>query len=145
MGISLLGIWVNELNSTLTIESVQSGVLSGTYATAVSAGACAQGTFLVSGVTDTDSGGHNIGFTVSWQNIQQGGQSNCHSVTAWSGQVFNSESGPCINAFWLLTVESDQEDSWAATHVGLDVFEQVGSRSAEAIAEKAKVVRRSHP
>ncbi|HYO49769.1 MAG TPA: avidin/streptavidin family protein [Chloroflexia bacterium] len=142
MGINLVGTWQNELGSTLTIESVQSGVLSGTYETAVSDGSCAGGIkFQVSGVTDTDSGGHNIGFTVSWYT----GSPKCNSVTAWSGQVLNPGPSQYINAFWLLTVESDQEDSWAATHVGLDVFQQGGSLSSEEIAEKSKVVRRSHP
>lgn len=141
MPINLVGTWHNELGSTLIIESVQSGVLSGTYETTGASGTCAKGKFRVSGVTDTEKGGNNIGFAVSWRNDL----SNCHSVTAWSGQVLNPGPSQYISAFWLLTVESSQAASWAATHIGLDTFEPGGSRSTEAIAAKSKVVRRSHP
>lgn len=136
----LVGTWFNELGSTLTITQVQSGVLSGTYQTAVSSG-CAQGTFNVVGVTDTDSGGQNVGFTVSWNNEE----SNCRSVTAWSGQVFNLNTGAAaIYAFWLLTQETSVSQLWAATNVGVDVFMQQ-MLSPEEIAEKSKIVRRSNP
>jgi hypothetical protein len=143
MGINLVGTWQNELGSRLTIESVQSGVLSGTYQTAVSSGACAQGKFQVSGVTDTDSGdgGNNIGFAVSWRNDT----SNCKSVTAWSGQVFNPGPNQVIFAFWLLTVESGAADVWQDTLIGQDTFWYGASQTPKVIAEKSKVVRRSHP
>ncbi len=141
MGIGLVGTWYNELGSTLVINQVQDGVLAGSYQTAVSSSGCAQGTFYVAGVTDTDSGGHNVGFTVSWNNQS----SQCALVTAWSGQVLSDNNGNAfITAFWLLTEETQAADSWWATHIGQDTFRQTQPGEDE-VAQKAKTLRRSHP
>jgi hypothetical protein len=141
MGMGLVGTWYNELGSTLVINQVQGGVLSGSYQTAVSSSGCAQGAFYVAGVTDTDSGGHNVGFAVSWNN----GNSQCASVTAWSGQLLADSNGnPYITVFWLLTVETQAADSWSATHIGQDLFTQTQPPEHE-VAQKSNTVRRSHP
>ena len=137
---NLQGIWYNELGSTMAISAVNNGQITGTYATAVSATACAQGTFELSGRTDTDSGGEGVGFVVSWQNAS----SHCESVTAWSGQAQNINGQDCILACWLLTVESAPNEDWYATHVGQDVFTRL-QPSADSISQKAKMLRRSHP
>ncbi|HEX8597786.1 MAG TPA: avidin/streptavidin family protein [Chloroflexia bacterium] len=137
----LLGVWHNELGSTLFIDEVQGGLLSGRYQTAVSSSGCAHGIFQVVGVTDTESDGHNVGFTVSWNNAS----SKCSSVTSWSGQLLtDANNNPYITAFWLLTMESKQADSWWATHVGQDTFFPMPPSEA-AIAGKSNTGRRSHP
>ncbi|MFZ0769992.1 MAG: avidin/streptavidin family protein [Candidatus Sulfotelmatobacter sp.] len=137
---NIQGIWYNELGSTMVISGVNNGQITGTYATAVSATACAQGTFVLTGRTDTDNGGEGIGFVVSWQNAK----SRCESVTAWSGQAQNIGGEDCIVALWLLTVESAPDQDWYATHVGQDVFTRL-QPSADSISKKAKTLRRSHP
>jgi hypothetical protein len=141
MGMGLIGTWYNELGSILVISNVRRGVLSGSYETAVSSSGCAQGTFNVVGVTDTDSGGHNVGFAISWNNQN----SQCASVTAWSGQLLSDANGnPYITAFWLLTVESTQANSWSATHVGQDTF-TTQQPTADEVTQKSQAIRRSHP
>lgn len=136
----LQGTWHNELGSTMVISQVNNGQIAGTYTTAVSATACAQGSFDLVGRTDTDSGGEGVGFVVSWRNAN----SNCESVTAWSGQAQNIGGQDCILVFWLLTVESAPNQDWYATHVGQDIFTR-SQPSADAIARKSKMLRRSHP
>jgi hypothetical protein len=137
---NLQGIWYNELGSTMVISQVNNGQITGTYGTAVSATACAQGIFDLVGRTDTDRGGEGVGFVVSWQNAQ----SKCESVTAWSGQAQNINGEDCIIALWLLSVESAPDQEWYATHVGQDIFTR-SQPSADAIAKKSRTLRRSHP
>lgn len=134
------GIWYNELGSTMVISQVSNGQIVGSYATAVSATACAQGTFDLIGRTDTDNGGEGVGFVVSWRNAN----SQCNSVTAWSGQAQNINGQDCIVAFWLLTLESSPDNDWYATHVGQDLFTRM-QPSPGSIANKSKMLRRSHP
>jgi Avidin family len=134
------GTWYNELHSTMTIAEVSNGQIKGTYTTAVSATACAQGAFELIGRTDTDSGGEGLGFVVSWKNDG----SDCESVTAWSGQAQTINGEESIVAYWLLTVESSPDEDWYATHVGQDTFTRTPP-SPESVAKKSKMLRRSHP
>jgi hypothetical protein len=134
---SVLGEWTNELGSVLTIESVDSGLITGTYTTAVSAGACAKGVFGVTGRTDVDSDGSSAAWSVVWRNEQ----SDCHSSTAWAGQ-FNIETG-LLAAFWLLSSQSDEPEAWAATSLGIDTFSQGGPPKGE--GGRPLTSGRSHP
>ena len=136
---NLLGPWFNELGSTMVIDQVQNGTISGNYATAVSSTGCAQGSFSLVGTTDTDSGGEGIAFSVCWRNET----SQCASVTAWSGQAQTIDGEDQILAFWLLTVESAAEQDWYATHVGQDLFTR-SEPTKEQIASKSKILRRAH-
>lgn len=134
---AIVGTWYNELGSTLEITDVTDGLVTGTYTTAVSGSACAQGSFALTGRTDIDAEGGatgNIGFVVSWENAQ----STCNSVTAWSGQLLNGQ----IVAFWLLTIEN--EPSWQATNIGMDTFTQNAPNTQHAGAA-TQSMRRSHP
>jgi hypothetical protein len=137
---NLLGNWYNELGSTMTINDVTGGQIAGSYTTAVSSTGCAQGSFNLLGVTDTDSGGEGVAFSVCWLNTT----SQCASVTAWSGQAQTINGQDQIIAFWLLTVESAPAADWYATHVGQDVFTRAQPTKKQ-IANKSKVLRRSHP
>lgn len=132
----ITGQWYSELGSSLLIQEVQNGYVQGVYSTAVSSQGCAQGDFSVVGVTDTDSGGQAVAFSVAWKN----GQSSCKSVTAWSGQVVDVQ----ISAFWLLTQETDPTQNWQSTIIGQDVFTRTQPR-AEDVAAKQRLLRRSHP
>lgn len=135
------GTWYNELKSTMVIDPIVNGQITGTYTTAVSATGCAQGkTFTLVGRTDTDTGGEGIGFVVNWKN----NTTDCESVTAWSGQAQTINGEDQINAFWLLTVESAPNQDWYATHVGQDVFTRT-QPTKDNIAKKLKTARRSNP
>jgi Avidin family len=136
----ITGTWYNELGSTMVINQVSNGQITGAYTTAVSGTDCAQGSFTLVGLTDTDSGGEGVGFVVSWQN----GTSKCESVTAWSGQAQTIGGEEKITAFWLLTVESAPEKDWYATHVGQDTFTRT-QPGKDDVKKKLKTQRRSHP
>src|SRR5882762_4093195 len=137
---NLVGAWFNELGSTMVIDQVENGIISGSYTTAVSSTGCAQGSFPLIGSTDTDSGGEGVAFSVCWRNAT----SQCASVTAWSGQAQTINGEDQILAFWLLTVESAPDQDWYATHVGQDVFTR-SQLTEDQIAAKSKTLRRSHP
>jgi len=134
----LEGTWYNELCSTLVITSVSAdGVIAGTYTTAVSSSGCAKGQFIVAGCTDIDAEGGssgNVGFCVSWENDQ----SQCGSVTSWSGQLVNGQ----IIAFWLLTIEG--EATWQSTLIGQDIFTTTPPTPAQCSA-RMQTHRKSHP
>lgn len=132
----ITGRWYNELGSTLLIQEVQNGIVQGLYSTVVSSHGCAEGVFVVSGVTDTDSGGQAVAFSVAWQN----GRCSCKSVTAWSGQIVDDH----ISAFWLLTQETEPTQNWQSTIIGQDVFTR-SQPQPEDIATKQRILRRSHP
>lgn len=137
---NLTGNWINELGSTMVIDQVANGVITGSYSTAVSSTGCAQGSFTLVGSTDTDSGGEAVAFSVCWVNST----SQCASVTAWSGQAQTINGEDQILVFWLLTVESPAAQDWYATHVGQDVFTRTVPTD-EQVASKSKAQRRSHP
>lgn len=136
----LEGTWYNELGSWMTINHVSEGGFTGTYNTAVSSTGCAEGSFALVGLTDTDSAGQAVAFTVCWQN----NRSDCDSVTAWSGQLQNVNGEDQISTFWLLTVESSPDQDWYATHVGQDVFTRAQPKPAD-VAKKVQRLPRSHP
>lgn len=134
----LEGKWTNELGSTFVVDSVSNGTISGTYETAVSAGACAKGTFTVTGRTDVDSRGTSIAWSVVWKNDE----SSCNSVTAWTGQYVPQADE--IIAFWLLSSHSDELGSWGSTNLGVDSFWRSGARAAAAPGSRPPLGR-SHP
>lgn len=115
---SLQGIWYNQLGSTLTINAVQQGELTGIYETAVSTSGCAKGAFPLVGRTNTNGYRQSVGFVVSWTNAQ----SNCNSVTAWSGQLQNVNGEAQLVTTWLLTVGTDPTNNWQSTYVNKDTF-----------------------
>lgn len=137
---NLEGTWHTELGSTLVIDRVRDGGLSGTYATALSPTGSARGRFEVVGRTDADSGGEAVAFSVCWRNDV----TDRHSATAWVGQAQRIDGRERISAMWLLTVETSPEQDWYATHVGHDVFTRV-KPTEEEIATKAGMKQMPHP
>lgn len=132
----LEGTWVNELGSTLVIDSVSNGGLTGSYTTAVSSEACAKGSFVVLGRTDVDTGGTSLGWSVAWKN----NGSWCYSVSSWAAQFDEAES--IITAFWLLSIQTEEASGWASTNVGVDYFRPAGEARA---GKTNKSLGRSHP
>jgi hypothetical protein len=141
---ALDGIWYNELNSRMEL-TVKEGLVQGTYETAVSGKGCAKGKFQLAGRADTARDGVlNVGFVVSWENDQ----SNCESVTAWSGEYRTTRIGgedvEILKTTWLLTLETNETDDWKSTLVGQDVFtRRVPAERELRVAQAMK--RRSHP
>jgi hypothetical protein len=136
----LEGTWFNELGSTMTINPVTPNGFSGTYQTAVSTTGCAQGVFTLIGISDTDNDGTSVAFAVAWTN----GSSQCHSVTAWSGQLQIINNEEQIIATWLLTSETNPGQDWASTLVGSDIFTR-NPLSKKQRAVKSKQKPPSHP
>jgi len=105
------GTYYNELGSVLTITS-QNGSVSGTYQTAVGN---AQGIYDLTGYVNDDTD-PAVGWVVLWSN--QYGDSN--SLTCWAGQYYSADD--TIVTMWLLRSEAAENQNWAATQVGEDVF-----------------------
>ncbi len=112
-----VGVWKNQLGSTLTITSVSSGgLVSGTY---ISPSGTQGDAYPLTGWTNTASPQSNgdhadlITFTVRWGGIG--------SITSWSGVCKQVNSVPTITAPWYLT-RSNSQYSWDHTLAGQDVF-----------------------
>ncbi len=105
------GTYYNELGSMLTITS-QNGSVSGTYQTAVGN---ARGIYDLTGYVNDDTD-PAVGWLVLWSN--QYGDRN--SLTCWAGQYYSEDD--TIVTMWLLRSESAENQNWAATQVGEDVF-----------------------
>jgi hypothetical protein len=100
-----VSVWVNELGSTMTIQSVGAdGLISGTYVTAVGCGA---------GTVRPLRGWYNNGaitFTVNWQE--------CNSLTSWTGNVASSSA--TIATLWQLSLSGPPQ--WNSIVTGADTF-----------------------
>ncbi|MHA1152691.1 MAG: avidin/streptavidin family protein [Alphaproteobacteria bacterium] len=98
-------VWVNELGSTMTIQTVGSdGLITGTYVTTVGCGA---------GKVRPLRGWYNGGaitFTVNWQE--------CNSLTSWTGNI--TSSGVTIATLWQLSVSGPAQ--WDSIVAGADTF-----------------------
>ncbi|MEO6781672.1 MAG: avidin/streptavidin family protein [Bradyrhizobium sp.] len=76
---NLVGTWINELGSRMQIDSVDDGLITGTYWSKVSAEqdpVCGDLTGMVAGDT--------IGFAVNWQPT-------FNSITSWSGKLLATD------------------------------------------------------
>ena len=109
---NLVGTWVNELGSRMQIDSVDDGLISGTYWSKVSAEddpVCGDLTGMVAGDT--------IGFAVNWQPTFD-------SVTSWSGKLLATDQGyPYIFTLWHLSHDvGDGAVWWQSFLAGSDTF-----------------------
>lgn len=114
---NLNGTWYNELGSMMQLTVDPLGSVSGLYQTKVGD---ASGLYKLSGRTEVNSPNNdqNIGFVVSWENDS----GNSYSVTAWSGQVQLVGGEQIMRTTWLLTSETNPQDDWKSTLVGMNVF-----------------------
>ena len=108
----LVGDWVNELGSVLTIEAVASGVISGAYRSSVS-----QKNDPTAGRVTGLVAGDCIGFVVNWA-------PRFTAVTAWSGKLLAAPDGkPCIYSVWQLSGPMRDPASWWESFLtGADMF-----------------------
>jgi Avidin family len=114
----LSGTWCNQLHSTLTIDDDGKGGVTGTIVR--SSGEFAGFEFPVVGSYDLAPrlSSTAVAFVTNWAN----GDSNGHSVTAWSGQ-YDADTDTIV-ATWMLTAETgvDPPDEWHSTLIGQDRF-----------------------
>ncbi|NWV76281.1 AVID protein, partial [Dasyornis broadbenti] len=116
---SLIGRWVNDLGSNMTITTVNAnGVFAGSYHTAVTATMNEIRLSPLQGALQrtNQKGQPTFGFTVNW--------SFSDSITVFTGQCFVDDDGKeILKTMWLLRsrVESIKND-WKATRVGINVF-----------------------
>ena len=87
--------------------------------------------------TDTDPA---VGWVVLWNN--QSGDSN--SVTCWAGQYFSDSDPEIILTMWLLREETQQNQNWASTLVGEDVFYRSPAQARDRVAVST-LRRPAHP
>jgi hypothetical protein len=108
----LKGIWVNELQSVMTIARVEAGVFRGEYESAVSGEHSP-----VKGKLIGTIAGDSLGFTVNWE-------PDFDSVTSWSGKLLVDEDGALsIYTLWQLSRPVEEsEDWWQSILAGSDMF-----------------------
>lgn len=98
--------WVNQLGSKMVITISSTGVVSGTYVSAVGCGA---------GNPYPVAGWYNnlaISFTVNWQT--------CNSLTSWTGHLVASGSTLQFDTLWYLALGGTVQ--WNSTVAGHDTF-----------------------
>jgi hypothetical protein len=111
---SLLGLWENELGSTLDITNFNGTVFSGTYTSSVSSGQNP-----VSGPVEGTLAGDAVGFTVNWLPTYS-------SVTSWNGLLLTDGSSLALYTLWQLASTPESElNYWESILAGADLFVQV--------------------
>lgn len=110
---SLLGVWENELGSTMTITSFDGTTFTGTYTSPVSSGP-SPATGKLAGTLS----GIALGFTVNWG-------PNFSSVTSWSGLLLTDGNSLVMYTLWHLAATPESEaDFWESILAGADLFIQ---------------------
>jgi hypothetical protein len=111
---SLLGVWQNELGSTMTIAAFDGTTFTGTYTSAVSS----QSSPATGELSGTLSG-IALGFTVNWGLAFS-------SVTSWSGLLLTDGNSLAIYTLWHLASTPESEaDFWESILAGADLFVQI--------------------
>jgi avidin family protein len=137
--INLVGIWYNELGSSIVIDKQMDGIFTGLYESAVGA---AKGFYKVVGKYDTDlDQSFAIGWVVIWNN--ENGSSD--AVTSWSGQIQVIEGKETIGTTWLLCQETAGDNNWRSTKIGKDVFTRLKPEPEEIIVSINKGALMSNP
>jgi hypothetical protein len=110
--IDLKGRWVNELGSTMEVQSISGNSFSGIYRSKVSDTKAP-----VDGVLSGTIAKDTIGFVVNWEPTFE-------SVTSWSGKVLATQTGtPYIYTLWQLSRGvPNAADWWQSFLAGSDTF-----------------------
>ncbi|NWR12408.1 AVID protein, partial [Paradoxornis webbianus] len=119
---SLMGHWINDLGSNMTIESVNAnGDFTGTYYTAVSVHPVKVEKSPLLGsqhVSDQPNHQPTFGFTVHWTFSD--------SIAVFTGQCFVDDGKEVLKTMWLLRSHVDElRDDWKATRVGYNEFKRL--------------------
>ena len=110
------GVWVNEAGSAVTFKVAEDGILSGYYQTELGQ-PDAESRFPLTGWTQGDVLAFSVKFT------------GFGSITSWSGQVSEDETGPFIRTLWHYTKDipddEEAEDLWRSINAGAAIFRPV--------------------
>ncbi|MBS0364057.1 MAG: hypothetical protein JSR98_22005 [Proteobacteria bacterium] len=107
---SMMGVWVNELGSTMTVTTVNGAVFSGSYQSSDGNGGQVTGT--LNGVVS----GETLAWTVSWQPAVD-------STTAWSGKFLVDDNDDVyIYTLWYLSEGDQDAPVWQSFLAGQDTF-----------------------
>lgn len=111
---SLLGVWKNELGSTMEITSFDGTTFTGKYTSAVSSNSTS-----ATGKLAGTLSGIALGFTVNWATPFS-------SVTSWSGLLLTNGSLLAIFTLWHLASTPESEaDLWESILAGADFFVRI--------------------
>lgn len=107
------GVWVNDLKSRMDLTVSSDGIVTGKYMTAVGAPGDEE-EFDLTGFVSGDL----ISFTVNFGKYG--------SLTSWSGQHTENETGAIIKTMWLLAKNVNDPDEpanlWGAVLTGANTF-----------------------
>lgn len=110
------GHWVNEAGSAVTLTVKTDGSLTGHYQTELGSPDAAT-KFPLTGWAQGDV----LSFSVSFTDFG--------SITSWSGQLTEDDSGPFIRTLWLYTKdipdEAEADDIWKTVNTGFAEFRPV--------------------
>ena len=103
----ITGTWINQNGSTLTIESEDSGILSGTFAS-TKGRAAKERSYPLNGVRNRNL----VSFAISFEEPDQ----NLHAITTFAGRLVPGEL-PQIHTMWILAREYEDADPTKPTQV----------------------------
>ncbi len=110
------GQWINDRNSAVTLTE-SGGLLSGHYQTALGQPDKSK-RFPLTGFVQGDQ----ITFTVNFKSYG--------SMTSWTGQLSEDETGPYIRTLWHLTRDvedaAENDDLWKSITAGASEFRRAG-------------------
>ncbi len=113
----LIGKYQNELGSTMDITKSDGSTFSGMYHTKVSSNGTALDAPVAGEYNAATRTEGTVSFAVNWRFVDD--KKLKISTTSWNGLVRSDGS---MHTTWLLTAYCDQEDEWAATTIGKDLF-----------------------
>ncbi|MBS0331993.1 MAG: hypothetical protein JSS35_04445 [Proteobacteria bacterium] len=109
---SMLGVWTNELGSTMTVTGVSGATFNGTYQSSDGNGGQVIGA--LNGVVS----GETLAWTVSWQPTVD-------STTAWTGKfLVDANEDVYIYTLWHLSDGDQNGPIWQSFLAGQDTFYQ---------------------
>jgi hypothetical protein len=142
---ALTGVWLNELNSIMTLVDRGDGTLTGKFRSLVGRDPHPQN--LSGRVGDEEQSKQLLGFAVCFHIEEPAAGYGHASICTWSGWA----RGDRITTHWILTRGLlKAEDEWSSTLVGKDSFQRINDvpdeqqlmASREALAELLAKVRR---
>lgn len=117
---ALTGVWLNELNSIMTLVDRGDGTLTGKFRSLVGRDPHPQN--LSGRVGDEEQSKQLIGFSVCFHIEEPAAGYGHSSICTWSGWA----RGNRITAHWILTRGLlKSEDEWSSTLLGKDWFQRI--------------------
>ena len=117
---TLVGQWINEFGSIMTISAADNGIFTGSYSSHTGA----TGSYTVVGVYDTqpESFSQALAFSISWRDNSAPPDPSFHWVSAFSGQLQTVNNQPTITSTYLLQQNTQNSDNWESTIVATARF-----------------------